>query len=320
MASLNRHLLEPGDHGRLGFHPACPVCRQERLLGALPPEQLFSRRARAVLATGVLAFSTAAPGVAVAGDPDRQQEGVVAPDQSNPAAPQEPGADRPGYDPGGDSSLPYETGPTVDGPGGNVDPNATDDAPGSDPAPLDAEPLQDPDAPSVPLDGQDLQAAPGADPDPVAPVDSPTPAPSAPLQTGSGREALQDTDAAGPGSSHRHSLSLRAPAPEPYVPQAPDGEAPSPAPVQVNTTPVSAAPEPADVPSAGQHSDIPQGSRTHVVEQGESLWSIASDLLGPSASDGAIAHEVARLWQLNKGRIGTGDPDLLPAGTRLLLP
>ena len=30
--SLSHHLLEPGDHGRLGFHPGCPVCRRERLV------------------------------------------------------------------------------------------------------------------------------------------------------------------------------------------------------------------------------------------------------------------------------------------------
>jgi hypothetical protein len=302
MASLNRHLLEPGDHGRLGFHPACPVCRQERLLGALPREPLFSHRARAVLATGVLAFSAAASGVALAGEPDHQQEGVVAPDQPNPASPQEPGPDRPGYDPGGDSTIPNDTGPPVDGPG--------DDA-----APLEPEPVQDPDTPSVPLDGPDLQSAPGADPAPVAPVDSPPPATVAPVEDGTGRGVLRDTDTAGSGSSPRHSLSLQAPAPARYVREAPRSEGSAPAPT--DPLPVSGAPEPADVPAAG--SDIPHAARTHLVQEGESLWSIAAELLGPSASDNAVSREVARLWTLNADRIGTGDPDLLPAGTRLLL-
>ena len=33
----------------------------------------------------------------------------------------------------------------------------------------------------------------------------------------------------------------------------------------------------------------------------------------------AIAREVNRLWELNRERIGTGDPDLVMVGTRLML-
>ena len=56
-----------------------------------------------------------------------------------------------------------------------------------------------------------------------------------------------------------------------------------------------------------------------MVASGESLWSIAGDLLGDGASVAAIAREVNRLWQLNSNRIGTGDPSLLMVGTRLAL-
>ena len=35
-----------------------------------------------------------------------------------------------------------------------------------------------------------------------------------------------------------------------------------------------------------------RGDRTHVVYAGESLWSIARDLLGPDASNAAVAHHV----------------------------
>jgi len=62
-----------------------------------------------------------------------------------------------------------------------------------------------------------------------------------------------------------------------------------------------------------------RGDRSHVVLPGESLWSVASDLLGADASPAAIAREVHRLWELNKDRIGTGNPDLLMVGTRLVL-
>jgi len=60
-------------------------------------------------------------------------------------------------------------------------------------------------------------------------------------------------------------------------------------------------------------------SRFHVVQPGESLWSIARQLLGRDASAGRIAREVNRLWSLNHSRIATGDPDLLMVGTRLEL-
>jgi hypothetical protein len=55
------------------------------------------------------------------------------------------------------------------------------------------------------------------------------------------------------------------------------------------------------------------------VQAGESLWAIASDLLGRDASAARIAREVHRLWALNKDRIATGDPDLVMIGTRLVL-
>ena len=61
------------------------------------------------------------------------------------------------------------------------------------------------------------------------------------------------------------------------------------------------------------------GDRTHTVLEGESLWAIASDVLGSDATPARVAREVHRLWQLNRDRIGTGDPDLLLIGTKLRL-
>jgi nucleoid-associated protein YgaU len=57
-----------------------------------------------------------------------------------------------------------------------------------------------------------------------------------------------------------------------------------------------------------------------IVRPGDSLWSIATDLAGPRASDADIARLVERLWKLNHKQIATGDPDLLLVGTRLVLP
>ena len=62
-----------------------------------------------------------------------------------------------------------------------------------------------------------------------------------------------------------------------------------------------------------------RNDRFHTVRPGESLWSIAADLLGDRATVPRIAREVNRLWELNDERIGTGRPDLLFAGTRLRL-
>jgi Tfp pilus assembly protein FimV len=71
--------------------------------------------------------------------------------------------------------------------------------------------------------------------------------------------------------------------------------------------------------STGRAGHLPPNARFHVVQPGESLWSIAKKLLGPNATATQIAREVHRLWELNKSRIGTGDPNLLIAGAKLRL-
>jgi len=64
---------------------------------------------------------------------------------------------------------------------------------------------------------------------------------------------------------------------------------------------------------------VHRGQHSHVVRSGESLWSIASDLLGHGATAARISREVERLWQVNKARIHSGDPDLVAAGTTLIV-
>jgi nucleoid-associated protein YgaU len=75
----------------------------------------------------------------------------------------------------------------------------------------------------------------------------------------------------------------------------------------------------ASAPAQDAQPALAKNARSHVVQPGESLWSIARTLLGSDASPAQIAREVNRLWELNKDRIGTGDPDLLKVGTRLTL-
>jgi hypothetical protein len=56
-----------------------------------------------------------------------------------------------------------------------------------------------------------------------------------------------------------------------------------------------------------------------IVRTGQSLWVIAQGLVARPASIAEIAFEVEHLWQLNRARIGTGDPDLIYPGLRLRL-
>jgi LysM repeat protein len=56
---------------------------------------------------------------------------------------------------------------------------------------------------------------------------------------------------------------------------------------------------------------------TVMVKPGDSLWSIARTLVGPSASDEDVERRLVEIWDDNERRIGTGDPNLIFPGTRL---
>jgi nucleoid-associated protein YgaU len=75
------------------------------------------------------------------------------------------------------------------------------------------------------------------------------------------------------------------------------------------------------LPSNGSRTpprSAPSGG-SHLVQAGDSLWSIAAARLGPGASAAQIAREVDRLWSLNRDRIASGDPDLIRVGEHLRL-
>lgn len=61
------------------------------------------------------------------------------------------------------------------------------------------------------------------------------------------------------------------------------------------------------------------GPRSVVVRPGDSLWSIAKELLPADASASAIDHKVVQIWDRNHHRIGTNDPSLIFTGQRLFL-
>jgi hypothetical protein len=360
MSSLTAHLLEAGDHGRLGFHPRCPVCRRERLFGSLSSEPVISRRVQAALATGVLALSAAAPGAVAASGPDRQQQGVAAPEQrpAHDRGRATDGIDEPDFDPGGETALPFSVGPEQPTP--TEDDQVTDDV-----GPVESEPADDPDARVLSPSEPDEQAPPLEDA-PVPPTDAvpaapvapappqpaPTPAP-APLpeyaaggEDGASPNAPKRTDTSGrekqDDTTKRTARPVRgestpaAPRTRPQAPMHAPAVGISP-PVDVSLVGVSEGSTPAAAEATAATASQPvvaaqmggaaerdrapaaRNARFHIVKPGESLWSIASKLLGPSASPAQIAREVDRLWELNKDRIGTGNRDLLMVGTKLRL-
>ena len=221
MASLSAHLRRPEQHARLPFHPDCPMCREERLVGTLAPVGVVSVRARAALAAGVLAVSAATPAASFSQEPDQVQEGVAAPD-----APAGDGADNPEFDPGGPTTeLPSEPAGPGDAPSPGEatdpdgplepDPNTGAEAPIVDPgdeagdagvAPSAPAPTPQPppaEAPAVP--GAPPTAAPGAQ----SPPTSPSPAPDAEQPRGGGR-ARQKRQAGSPLRAQRSPADPRA--------------------------------------------------------------------------------------------------------------
>jgi hypothetical protein len=310
--SLSAHLREE-DHSRLPFHPACPVCRRDRLSGSLDGEELVSRRTQAALAAGLLAFSTLCVPAAIAQEPDEISEGtaevVVDGDPSSSVD----------FDPGGEAvQLPDEA------PEAAAPPAADDDA-----GPLEQEPVTDVREPVVEANGNVTEptAVSPAAPEPEAVAAPPTEAPAAatPPDESEPQEPQAET---GPKAvdvdrreAHADKAGKATPRPKSRTapPVADPIPAAEPAPATTATVEVAAPPATVHLVARSSGSRAAPGDRVHVVRPGESLWSIATDLLGEDATVARVAREVNRLWDLNTERIRTGDPDLLFAGTRLML-
>jgi len=301
----------------------------------LSPEPLISRRAQAALATGVLALSVASPGFALAQERDHQQEGRVAPEQRNLGQPPVGGPggqgggelDDPGFDPGGETTLPFDVGP-LSGP-------PQEDGDDGESEPLESEPIHDPDARLAPLSEPGADVSPTGYDAPVPPAESAPPAEPSP-ETPVPQTRPPSADAPGrPDSSPptpRRERALEQTRPEqrrprpdtftisPQQPISPPPEMPSAAPLLAQASVPAQSAEDAEAGEPGESAErLPSDARFHVVEPGESLWSIATDLLGPRATGARIAREVTRLWELNEDRIGTGNPDVLPIGVKLRL-
>jgi LysM repeat protein len=333
-ASLSAHLIAAtAEHALLRFHPDCPRCRAERLVGARRGDSLISRRAQAALAAGLLAFSAVAPpAVAQVPEVDPEQQGALEPGGEPPGL-------QPDLDPGGQDTFDYETAPVPGGPqaGGEEDEGLG--------GPVERDPTIDPEAPlsteeQAPSPAPPASSAPA--PTPTAPRPAPAPAPTSPpavpvpapptpppelpavepegaaphaepLDTSTKRKTPES--GAKTHEAKQHPTIGTNPAPPPETP-AQVIESPAAA-VQPMTPPAPDVTAPVTQPSGQDLAPI--AGPTYTVRPGDSLWSIAERLLGPGASAAEIAHEVDRLWELNKDGIATGDPDLLLVGTELRL-
>ncbi len=325
MHALSTHLRQPVDHARLSFHPDCPICRRQRLAGRVPADELVSRRTVAAAAVGALMTSSLPVAPAFAA---RERDQTVVGGQ--PEAPASDPALNPDFDPGGDTELLGDDG-EAPGPEGDGSPNAPVEAePVSDNVPVSEQVEALPAPEGAPSPPESAAATPEPDQDPPAP---PAPGPLQPQPTDIAAPTTDSADSA-PGfeesleqerAQRRKSSSRDDSSREPtrHTQSAQADSAPVPEPSSGYVAPVTytqaAAAPAADVVEGTSGAELPRDARIHVVQPGESLWAIAQARLGEDAGAPALAREVARLWQLNRASIGTGDPDLLPVGTELRL-
>jgi LysM domain len=271
------------------------------------------------LGSALAALIAVMPAAAVASEPDSADEGASAPGQ-------QPDVDSPSFDPGGDTALPFDTGPPPSGAPGAESPDA---------GPLESEPLDDPDVRAAPAEPD---AAPSPD-DAVPPIEGSPPA--APADPGfniepppESSDAPADQPAPPPGAQSLWREPHSDPASEIQrleahavvaVSRRDDRDSTQ---SDSSSTPTSAGEAEAGtddgevVAQPVADVDLAPSSRParfHTVRPGESLWSIAQQLAGPDASTASIALSVARLWHLNRDRIASGDPDVILTGTKLRL-
>ena len=290
----------------------CPACGRSLLSPDLPATPLLSRRTHAALAAAALALSSTAPAVVLAAEPHQHHRSHAGLNDSDPV---DPVVEAPGDDDAG--SAPGDADPEPTAP----DPDVPDPETSPAPNPVAQEPVGAPDEPDNPVDSEaDPPPADDAEPSPEPPVMPPEggSAPPPPTADQSGGNITPPVAGIAPDRSRpqRHAVYMAGAARSHRssrisAPTRTSAAAPS----RTITRSVASGAATA-LPRAGR---AQRGDRSHVVRPGESLWSIASDVLGGRVSTARIAAEVQRLWELNGQHIGTGDPDLLPAGTRLTL-
>lgn len=202
-----------------------------------------------------------------------------------------------------------------------------DDAPVDETEPVEGDVLTDPialeerRADAVAPTGRSEAQNEGVDIDPEPPEvpaaapNAPSPAPGAPAGSAPATHLVEPGAAVvEDGRSAAYALVVEVvESPATRDASAPPQRIASESPAVQATTATAGEPRP-----AGR--DAPRSAAgRHVVQPGDTLWSIARDLLGREASTAAIAREVHRLWELNADNIGTGDPSLILPGQVLAL-
>ena len=236
------------------------------------------------------------------GDPGFGGGEAVDPNDPGVQPEDEGSADGDTVDGGPGEATPEQADPDPDGDGSAPAPGAPQDAgpatstPETPPAPA-ARPGATPPVGRPPSGLQAPRSVPG-----VAQVADPSHRP---------RPATRELSApVAPKATPRSDLAPARPAPRDAGPPR-AGPAPG-------SSPVASAPTRIEPPQTASGAPARPGP-TYVVKAGDSLWSIARKRLGPQAGSAQIAREVDRLWQMNAGRIGSGDPSMIRAGARLVL-
>jgi hypothetical protein len=269
------------------------------------------KRALAIAAIVALLTATVAPTWAVAAEADSEGEGTAPPGLENPHF--EPGGEETALESLHDAAESEGGAEVGEGPPIETEPPRESELPEPAPSAAEAVPpvVAEPEPPPPPAEAPSPatpEYAPAA-PEYVAPVSSSAPVENEPI-VAPPSSAGQPPQAEGRSSQPEPEaapLEAVAEVPSAAVPSS-EQEAPPPAPAAVTPS-----------PGSGGVSPPLRGRSSYAVRPGDCLWSIAEALLPGGASNEEIAAEVSRLWRLNAEQIGTGDPNVILAGTLLAL-
>lgn len=339
--ALADHFHAGPDHSGLGFHHGCAVCRESRLHGTLPTDRLLSHRATAgVVALAFAGVPAVGPTSALAGGDVQELGGTDTdlkdiPDGNAPGS--APADEQATGDVGDTGAAQDEEGADADT-GGNDANEALDpsdpalDVPGpAEPAagePPSPAPTQPGPAKPSPAD-RPAQPGPGTEDVPAAQAPGDTPAAEQPSPADVPLSAPADVTEAESAGGGARTPTLASPVRPPAGAPAPLAAAPPP-PVTGQSAdasesakaPATGAPLTASTGTGPRASTVPAPrapDSIYTVRTGDSLWSIARDVLGPGASPAQIARQVQKLWNLNSAAIQTGDPSVVPVGVTLRL-